>query len=112
MPKALSDIQAEGHNSNRSAFLPSGGGGGGAAPVEVTLDFGAFPVGSRQFSFTSTASVGQNVVMVASGADGDEAEMDGLVCAARVTATDTIEAFITAIPGPVAGQRRFNLLIG
>lgn len=112
MPKALSDIVAEGHNSGRSAFLPTGSGGSGATPVEVNLDFGTTPVTSRRFSFSTPAFVGQLVVMVPSGADGDEAEMDGLVCAARVTAIDTVEAFITAIPGPVAGQRRFNLLIG
>lgn len=105
---ALSDIVRV--QGGTSAF--AGGGGGGASPVEVTLDFGSMPVGSARFQFTATASVGQRVIMTASGADGDEAEMDGLMCAARVTATDTIEAFITASPGPVAGQRRFNLLIG
>jgi len=88
-------------------------GGGGVAPVQVALDFGTDPVFSKRFSFTATSTVGQNVLMTASAeTNGDELEMDGFLCAARVTATDTVEAFIQAVPGPVSGTYRFNLVIG
>ncbi len=82
------------------------------SPNEITLDFGSNAKYSNRFQFTSNATVGQRVIMTPSGEDGDEAEMDGLSCAARVIGTNTIEAFITAMPGPVAGQRKFNIIIG
>jgi hypothetical protein len=78
----------------------------------VSIDLGTVPRWSHRVSFTLTAEAGQRVLMTPSGDDGDEAEMDGLTCAARVTATDTIEAFIVAHPGPVAGTRTFNILLG
>lgn len=108
--KALSNIVAEGHSGDAGAFA---GGGGGATPVEVVVDFGNVPVWSKGFTITTTATAGQKVVMTASAeTDGDELEMDGFMAAARVTGTDTVEAFIQAFPGPVTGTRRFNLLIG
>lgn len=106
--KALSNIVAEGHNGDVGAF------GAGATPVEVVVDFGSVPVWSKGATVSVIgAAVGMKVVMTASAeTDGDELEMDGFMAAARVTATDTVEAFIQAFPGPVTGQRRFNLLIG
>jgi hypothetical protein len=87
-------------------------GGGGVVLNSATLDFGANPQWSTEFTITSiTASVGQNVMMVASGNNGDELEFDGFTCAARVTATDTIQAWVTACPGPVAGTRSFLFLL-
>lgn len=104
------DIVALGHNASRSAF-EAGGGGGGVSIVEVMVDFGFTPKTSHEVSITTTCSLGQKVIMTPSP-DSDEYEMDNFACAARVTATNTIQAFITAIPGPVIGQRNFNLLIG
>lgn len=105
----------------------------------VVVDFGETPVWSKGFTISlagslllqdggsllkqdggtfllqssSGATVGQRVMMTASAeTEGDELEMDGFMAAARVTATDTVEAFIQAYPGPVTGVRRFNLLIG
>lgn len=107
--KALSDIVAEGHSSNASAFA---GGGGGITISAVTLDFGAVPVSSAGFSFSlAGATVGQRAIMVPAGAS-DELEMDGFTCAARVSATDTVTAYIAAVPGPVTGQRTFNISLG
>lgn len=111
MPKIVGSLLRE--SDSRDAFDAGANAGGGSSPVEIVLDFGAYPVSSKSFSFTTTATLGNKVVMVPSAdIDGDELEMDGFMCAARVTATDTVEAFITAFPGPVTGQRKFNLLIG
>ena len=107
--KALSDIVAEGHSGNGSAFT---GGGGGLTISEVTLDFGAAPIWSTSFSFSiAGATVGQRIIMVPAG-NSDELEMDGFSCAARVSAPGTITAYIVAIPGPVTGQRAFNITLG
>ena len=78
----------------------------------ATLDFGTDPHWSAEFTITTlTATVGQNVVMVASGENGDELELDGFTCSARVTATNTIQAWVTACPGPVVGTRSFLFLL-
>ena len=91
---------------------PTWGSGTGLVINSVTLDFGSNPQWSTQFTITSIpATVGQSVMMVASGNNGDELEFDGFTCAARVTATDTIQAWVTAFPGPVAGTRSFLLLL-
>jgi hypothetical protein len=80
----------------------------------VTLDFGATPVYSKVFTIShSGAQVSQNVIMVPSakmpaGVALDELEMDALTVAAYVSAADTVTALVTAIPGPVSGQRAFN----
>lgn len=110
MPQALSNIVAEGHNSNRGAFEA----GGSPTIAQVVVDFGATPRSSARFAVTvSGATVGQRVVAVASAdTNGDELEMDNLVCAGRVTATNTVELFVSAVPGPVRGQRRINVLVG
>lgn len=89
------------------------GGGGSATVDQVTLDFGSSPVFSKTFTFTVTgATAGQKVVMSAASDASGEAEMDGFACAARCPSTDTIEASIQAIPGPVTGTRVFNLIRG
>lgn len=104
--EALSDIQ----KSGTSAFSA----GGSVSATQVILDFGAEPVSSKRFSFTLTgATVGQKVLMTpAADTDDDELEMDNFACAARVSATNTIVAYIAAVPGPVIGQRRFNVILG
>lgn len=80
---------------------------------QVALDFGPDPVGSKSFTITTPAVPGQNVIMTAAAdVNGDDLEMDGFVCAARVTAANTVEAFIISVTGPVAGTYRFNLIIG
>jgi hypothetical protein len=92
--------------------IPTWGAGGGVVLNSATLDFGVNPQWSTEFTITSiTASVGQNVMMVASGTNGDELEFDGFTCAARVTAANTIQAWVTACPGPVVGTRSFLLLL-
>jgi len=108
--EALSDIQKAGV----SAFAVGGGG----APSVVQVDFGSAPVSSKFVSFThSGATTGQRVIMVASavppsGLSADELEMDSFVCSARVSATNTIDVFIQAMPGAVMGLRNFNYVVG
>jgi hypothetical protein len=88
-------------------------GGGGSITVK-TLDFGAFPVFAQTFFFAHAGALtSQNVVMQGSAKmpgtlSPDELEMDGLVCAAYVSAADVITAVLTASPGPVSGLRTFN----
>jgi hypothetical protein len=84
-----------------------------ALTEKVTLDFGSLGVKSKRFSFAVTgATTGKLVTMVADPETlGDELEMDGFTCAAWVSATNTVEAFIQAIPGPVSGTRDFNVVI-
>ena len=77
-----------------------------------TLDFGSTPRWSAEFTITTlSATVGQRVLMAASGENGDELELDAFACSARVTATDTIQAWVTACPGPVMGTRSFLFLL-
>lgn len=85
-----------------------------SAQVEsVTLDFGSEPTWSKTFTVAlAGASAGQKIVMSAAATADGELEMDGFACAARVTATDQIEASIQAVPGPVTGTRVFNIVRG
>ena len=78
----------------------------------ATLDFGTDPRWSAEFAITTvTAGVGQKVLMVASGENGDELELDSFTCSARVTGTNTIQAWVTACPGPVVGTRSFLFFV-
>jgi hypothetical protein len=81
---------------------------------QVTVQFGAVPVRSHRATIPMVGALpGQTVVMVpAADLAGDELEMDTFVCAARVITPGQIDAFITAVPGPVVGSRRFNLSLG
>ena len=91
---------------------PQGPTGPTPALTTATLNFGDNPQWSAEFTITSiAATVGQNVMMVPSGSNDDELEFDGFTCAARVTATNTIRAWVTACPGPVVGTRSFLFLI-
>jgi len=110
MPKALSDIVGEGVGGGASAF--AGGGGGGLTAVNVALDFGVTPVHAKRFTITTPVTTGRPVVMQASASEGDTLELDHFVCAARVSAADTIEAFVSAVSGPVAGVYTFTLFLG
>jgi hypothetical protein len=90
----------------------TGATGPGAAIQFATLDFGSTPRWSVEFTITTlSATVGQRVLMAASGENGDELELDAFACSARVTATDTIQAWVTACPGPVMGTRSFLFLL-
>lgn len=101
--QSLTTLVAEGHDNSRDAFRGA---------TVVTLDFGSVAVDAQAFTMTTPAPVGANVLMVASSAtDGDELEMDGLLCAAHVSALNTIQAYITAVPGPISGTRTFLLYL-
>lgn len=81
-------------------------------PYQVTLDFGTSAVYAKQFVITTVPVIaGIKVIMTPSG-ESDEYEMDGLICAAKATNTDEITAYVRAVPGPVSGNRTFNLFIG
>jgi hypothetical protein len=100
--------------SSFTAMAKQSEAAGGAAITVKTLDFGALPVTSKTFIFAHAGALtGQNVTAGPSGKmpDGlsaDELEMDGLSIAAFVSANDQITAVVTAVPGPVSGQRNFN----
>jgi len=89
---------------------PTWGTASGLGTADVVLNFGAVAVRSRRFVFTTPVTVGKTLIMGASAANGDELEFDQFVCSARVTATDTVEAFVSAT-GPVSGQRTFTIVI-
>jgi Protein of unknown function (DUF2793) len=105
-----------------SAFLRADGAwsvpsGSGQTISQVTLDFGAAPVWSRSFDAPLTgASVGQRVVISPSAAmpgalSSDELEMDALTAFAAVAAPNSVRIIAAANPGPVSGQRNFNLTL-
>jgi hypothetical protein len=53
-----------------------------------------------------SATTGTNIL------GGDELEMDNFTVAASVTTNGIINLYITALPGPVIGQRNFNYILG
>ena len=110
MPKALSDIVGEGVGDGASAW--AGGGGGGLTAVDVALDFGATPVISKRFTISTPVAVARPVIMQVSASEGDTLELDHFVCAARVSAANTIDAFVFAVSGPVTGIYTFTLFLG
>lgn len=84
---------------------------------ETTLDFGAVPVWSKSFTFADAAiTTGKKIAMTAvAPADGrslDELEMDSLTCVATCLVNGQVTAIVTAAPGPVSGQYKFNYLVG
>ena len=55
---------------------------------------------------TPSATTGTNIL------GGDELEMDNFTVAASVTTNGIINLYVTALPGPVKGQRNFNYILG
>jgi hypothetical protein len=53
-----------------------------------------------------SATTGTNIL------GGDELEMDNFTVAASVTTNGIINLYVTALPGPVKGQRNFNYILG
>jgi len=53
-----------------------------------------------------SATTGTNIL------GGDELEMDNFTVAASVTTNGIINLYVTALPGPVIGQRNFNYILG
>ncbi len=106
-----------------AAFLRADGawsipaGGGGAAVSQVTADFGALPVWSGVFDVAHPGAVpGQRVLASASAAmpgalSADELEMDGLTVSAVIADANFVRIITAAYPGPVSGQRNFNLTL-
>jgi Protein of unknown function (DUF2793) len=106
-----------------SAFLRADGtwsvpaGGGGVVISQVTLDFGAAPVWSKTFDTPlAGASAGQKVIATLSAAmpgalSSDELEMDGITVFATVISPNSVRIIAAANPGPVSGQRNFNLTL-
>lgn len=85
---------------------------GGVQVYEITVDFGSQPLDSYFLQINSiTVATGKKVLVAASGADGDELEMDMLTGAGHVSATDTIDLYVHSFPGPVAGLRKLILTI-
>lgn len=103
---------------NRVAIYPTdtSGGGGGGAIYSTTVDF-TLESYSLTVSFTHAGALTSNKIIMVPSADMpaglsvDELEMDNFTVAAYVSAADTITAVITAIPGPVRGERNFNYQI-
>jgi hypothetical protein len=106
-----------------AAFLRADGiwsipaGGSGPAISQITLDFGAAPVWSKTFDAALPgAAIGQKVMVSPSAAmpgalSSDELEMDGLTAFAAVTSPNSVRIVAAAGPGPVSGQRNFNLTL-
>lgn len=86
--------------------------------LQVTLDFGAIPVASKSFKITlPVGSPSGRISMTASakpvaGRSMDELEMDNFACATNCSIGGTLNAFISAIPGPVMGSYNFNIILG
>lgn len=102
----------------RVAIVPDDvAGGGGVAIYSTTIDFGTTESYSLVVSFTHTGALTSNKIIMVPSADMpaglslDELEMDNFTAAAYVSTADTITAVITAIPGPVKGERNFNYQI-
>jgi hypothetical protein len=55
---------------------------------------------------TPSATTGTNIL------GGDELEMDNFTVATSVTTNGIINLYVTALPGPVIGQRNFNYILG
>lgn len=96
-----------------------GGGGGGATVTQREVDFGSPGAAEKFFSVTITgATVGQRVIAtpsldMPSGVDEDELEMDPIVCAARVSDSDTVRLLVAAPGGGrISGKRNINITIG
>ena len=110
--KSYSDIFASGHNSDRSAFVDTTGGGGSFTTVSV--DFGTTPVYSKAFTVTVTGATTLNKIVATeeTSLTLDEVEMDALILAGHVSATDTVTIYATATPGPITGTRYVNISLG
>jgi hypothetical protein len=107
-PNGIAGLDASG-NLMQSASLNT---------YEVTLDFGSTPIGSKKFTIAN-ASVNTNSKIFftasaspAAGRQSDELEMDGLTCAAVCSVDGSFDVYITANPGPVSGQFKFNYFLG
>mgnify|MGYP000508730406 CR=1 FL=1 len=100
--------------------LPSGdsiaGASGSALAATVTVDFGSSGKRTVSQAFTVTgASTSQTIVASASldmpgSLSPDELEMDHIVAAAMVTATDTV-LVVASSNSVVGGQRNINLIL-
>jgi hypothetical protein len=98
----------------------SGGGGGATSFTTVEKDLGSAPLNSGRFTITglSGLTIGKPVIIsqavapyTGKGTLADEAEMDGLIVKASVTAVDTITAYWNSATR-VRGNFKFNYLIG
>lgn len=87
-------------------------GPSGSTQYTVTLDFGSIPQINKSFSWSDAGAATSNKIIMVPAPDSDEYEMDNFTCCAYCTVNGTITAYITAIPGPVTGTRKFNYVLG
>lgn len=85
----------------------------------VPVNFSNTPVYTTSTTISdSRAQVGAIVIVTPSATTGtnilggDELEMDNFTVAASVTTNGIINLYVTALPGPVKGQRNFNYILG
>lgn len=87
-------------------------GSGSFTVNQVTLNFGTKPVKHKSFSIADANALTSHKIVMTPAPDSDEYEMDGFTAAAYCAVNGTIMAYITAIPGPVMGTRKFNYVLG
>jgi hypothetical protein len=120
---SVSEIDAAGTPSG-STFLRGDGqwaaAGGSSSFTVVEKDLGTNPRRSGKFTITGLAGLTTNKPVnifqavgpyTNKGTLADEAEMDGLVVKAIVTAADTITAYWNSVTA-VRGNFKFNYLVG
>lgn len=95
----------------------TGGGGGGATVTTVEVDVGTIPVYETKVSVTdASVSATSKIIVVqsgtaATGRQGDENEMDGIIANAT-PGTGSFVLQLIAQPGPIKGLYKFNYIVG
>lgn len=88
-----------------------------AAPSTVSMtpinfDFGPNLIKSKSFTFSLPSAVPTSKFLFTPAPDSDEYEFDNFIISGYCKVAGTVIVYITAVPGPVRGLRKFNYIVG
>lgn len=98
--------------------LSATGGGGSLTVYTVEVDFGSLGEHSKTFDLSLAGAVaGQKVIaspslVMPSGVDEDELEMDMIAVAGRVISNNNVRIVAASVGGRVTGRRNINIVLG
>jgi hypothetical protein len=105
MVRLASDDKPYWCNGSQWVDMTAPGAGGSVSGTQTSLDFGATPMYSKSFQVADASATPGDKYLITASPNGDEYEMDGILCHGFCSSSGFITVYAHAIPGPIVGTK-------